>query len=190
MMFKKNRFAAGGRGKETAQALVLPVDAADGGKNYIFVIECILFGWVLLSLTACSTTPLPPVNLQQPGWTVREGQAVWKRDRTAPEIAGEVLVASDKNGQEFVQFTKTPFPMIIAQSASNHWQVEIPMQNKRYSGPGSPPARLIWLYLPRLLSGQPPPKNWSWNALADDRWQLENHRTGESISGYLSPPAR
>lgn len=147
--------------------------------HYIFV--------SLLCLTACRTTPLPSVNLQDPGWMVREGQAVWKRNKDAPEIAGEVLLATRADGRTFVQFTKTPFPMIMAQSTTNRWQVEIPMQNKRFSGPGSPPKRLIWLYLPRLLSGGSPPKGWSWNVSPENGWRLENARSGELLQGYFSP---
>jgi hypothetical protein len=138
----------------------------------------------------CRMTPLTPVNLQEGGWTVREGQAVWKRTKDAPEIAGDVLVATRGDGKSFVQFTKTPFPMIIAQTTTNRWQVEIPMQNKRYSGPGAPPKRLIWAYLPGLLAGESPPKGWSWNRLPENGWRLENSRTGEMLQGYLSPPGK
>jgi hypothetical protein len=149
------------------------------------------FACVLVFLaTGCRLTPMAPVNLQEGAWKVREGQAVWKRNKDAPEIAGDVLVATRRDGSTFVQFTKTPFPMIIAQTTTNRWQIEIPMQNKRYSGPGSPPKRLIWAYLPRLLAGEPPLKGWSWNILPDDGWRLENFRTGEKLQGYLSPPAK
>ena len=97
------------------------------------------------------------------------------------EIAGEVLVANRADGAGFVQFTKTPFPMIIAQTTTNHWQIEIPVQNRRFSGPGSPPKRLIWAYLPGLLAGRPAPKGWSWTVKPDDAWRLENRRTGEKV---------
>jgi hypothetical protein len=133
---------------------------------------------------------MAPVNLQQPGWRVREGQVVWKRNETAPEIAGDVLVATRADGRSFVQFTKTPFPMIIAQTTTNRWQIDIPMENKRYSGPGSPPKRLIWAYLPRLLAGDAPPKGWSWTRLPDNGLQLNNSQTGEMLQGYFSPAAK
>src|SRR6185503_6749264 len=43
-----------------------------------------------LLLTSCRTTlTLPPVNLSEPGWTLRQGQALWRSKRDAPEIAGE-----------------------------------------------------------------------------------------------------
>ncbi len=139
-----------------------------------------------LPLAACRTAPpLGPVNLKDPGWTIRQGQAVWKRKRDAPEIAGELLVATRKDGRALVQFTKNPFPLIIAQSAQDAWEVRVPMQNRFYSGHGKPPSRLIWLYLPRMLSGTPPPKGWSWRSDSNG-WKLENGRTGESLEGYFS----
>ena len=142
-----------------------------------------------LSLCAagCRLLPtLPPANLSEPGWHIREGQAVWRMKRDAPEIAGEVLLAINADGRAFVQFTKTPFPFLIGQSTTNRWQVELPTQNRRYSGPGKPPTRLIWLYLPRMLAGNPPPKNWSWQQLEASRWRLENAKTGELIEGYFA----
>ncbi|HVV71537.1 MAG TPA: hypothetical protein VHI52_08570, partial [Verrucomicrobiae bacterium] len=63
--------------------------------------------------------------------------------------------------------------------------VEFPPQNKHYAGRGAPPKRLIWLYLPRVLSGQPPPKNWVWQQ-DNTRWHLENRANGESIEGYFN----
>jgi len=128
---------------------------------------------------------MPPVNLQEPGWTVREGQAVWRTSRKAPEIAGEVLLASRDDGRALVQFTKTPFPLVMAQVTTNTWQIQLPIQNKRYSGRGRPPTRLIWLHLPRLISGAPPPPGWSWRRLENNRWLLEINRTGETLECYF-----
>jgi hypothetical protein len=107
--------------------------------------------------------------------------------RDAPEIAGEVLLAHRADGRAFIQFTKTPFPFLIAQSTTNRWQLELPTQNRRYSGPGKPPKRLIWLYLPNVLSGAVPPKGWSWQNLEGGPWRLENEKTGEMLEGYLAP---
>ncbi|HTL17613.1 MAG TPA: hypothetical protein VL793_10265 [Patescibacteria group bacterium] len=130
--------------------------------------------------------PLPRVNLQEPGWTVSQGQAVWKLPMKGDhDIAGEVLVASGPNEQTFVQFSKTPFPVLTGQTLSNRWQFELPPQNKRYSGPGRPPKRLIWLYLPRALAGKPIPPQWRWTN-SSGNWQLENPKTGESIAGFFT----
>src|SRR5258706_8431052 len=117
------------------------------------------FVLVLVFVAGCRIGPrLAPVNLQEPGWTVRTGQAVWTRARGKPDVAGEILVATRPDGRAFVQFSKSPFPLIIAQSTPQGWQAEIPMDNKRYAGHGQPPRRLLLLYVPRALAGQPLPK--------------------------------
>ena len=129
--------------------------------------------------------PLPKVNLSEPGWTVRQGQAVWHPGRGAQEIAGELLVAARRDGPAFVQFTKTPFPLVEAQTTVNRWTVEFPPQDKRYSGRGAPPARLLWFELARVLAGLPLPKNWVWKN-SETGWRLENSSTGEFLQGYFT----
>jgi hypothetical protein len=142
---------------------------------------------LLLLAPSCATVPrLPAADLNQPGWTVHEGQAVWTSKRGASEMAGEILVATRPDNTAFVQFTKTPFPFVIARATTNSWQIEVPAQNRRYSGPGQPPQRVIWLQLPRVLSGEPPPKGWSWRRLENNRWLLQNRSSGESLEGYLT----
>src|SRR5262245_50771507 len=113
--------------------------------------------------TGCRTLPLlPPADLSESGWTVRQGQAVWKSGRDKPEIAGELLLATRSNGDEFVQFTKTPFPLAISREATNHWEVNLPTENKHYSGLGTPPKRVIWFWLAEGLAGKLPPDKWLW----------------------------
>jgi len=147
----------------------------------------LLLSAMLLSFSGCQTVPpLPAINLQEPGWSVREGQAVWRLKRGAREIAGEVLLATRLDGRVFIQFTKNPFPIVIAQSTATCWEIQIPIQKKRYSGRGQPPARLPWLYLPRMLAGEPPPKNWTWQKLENNGWRFENLVTGESLEGFFS----
>src|SRR4051812_19452341 len=88
---------------------------------------------LLLALPACRTAPTPKANLSEPGWTVRQGQAVWREKKDASGIAGELLLAT-RPGRTFLQFTKTPFPFVIAQTGTNSWQMESPAENRRYSG--------------------------------------------------------
>jgi hypothetical protein len=128
--------------------------------------------------------PLEPANLQEPGWSVREGQAVWRLAHGRSEIAGDVVVATSRGGRGFVQFTKPGFPLVIAQSTTNRWEVEFPAQNRRYAGRGAPPKRVIWLYLLRVLEGQKPPEHWVWREDSQG-WRLENGETGESLEGYF-----
>jgi hypothetical protein len=126
------------------------------------------------------------VNLQETGWTVHDGQAVWRMKGGGREIAGEILLATRPDGREFVQFSKNPFPLAVAQATAHSWEVQLPTENKRYSGHGRPPARLIFLYLPRVLAGQPPPRGWTWQRLPENGWRLENRASGEMLEGYFS----
>lgn len=128
--------------------------------------------------------PLPPADLNEPGWEIRTGQAVWRLPHGETELAGDLLIATCSNHRAFLQFTKSPFPLLVAQENASRWEVALPSQNKRYAGKGAPPKRLIWLYLPRILQGAPAPKGWTWHLDADG-WQLENAETGESLEGFF-----
>lgn len=147
--------------------------------------------WVLLlpiCLSGCRTpVSLPPVNLKQPGWTVRNGQAIWHRQRGGEGVAGEILVATRADGRALVQFSKNPFPLVVAQCTTNAWTVEFPPQDKHYSGHGKPPERIIFLQLPRVLAGLPPPKSWSWQPLKGGGMRLKNQASGEALDVFLEP---
>jgi hypothetical protein len=144
---------------------------------------------VFLLLTGCQTAPrLPRVDLAQPGWTTRQGQAVWRERTGEPEIAGELLVATRADGACLVEFTKTPLPMIVLQTTTNAWQFQYVPANRTYSGRGAPPTRVaVWLHLARCLAGSPPPKLWQWNVQTKNSWRLANPYSGEFLEGYLAP---
>src|SRR6266850_1177041 len=127
-------------------------------KNYTAKLKLLpVFLLGLGGLTACRTAPpLPPLNLTEAGWNTRQGQAVWRSKKDAPEISGELILATHSDGRNFVQFTKTPLPFVVAQSTANTWQVLFVPNNRTYSGPGQPPVRLVWLQLPRCLLGTAP----------------------------------
>ena len=142
---------------------------------------------LLATTNGCLTfsRPLPPVSLTEPGWIVHQGQAVWRLPGGKHDIAGDVLVAIGPERKSFVQFSKSPFPLVIGQTTSNRWQVEFPPQNKHYSGPGFPPKRLIWLYLPSALEGKTVPHGWAWTN-SESNWRLENRATGERLDGFFA----
>jgi len=147
------------------------------------LIAALLLAW----LAGCAVgPPLPPVNLSA-GWSVQEGQAVWRRYRQAPELAGELLLATHPEGSTLVQFTKTPLPFINAQTNPDRWQLEFIPQKRTVRGLGVPPARFIWLHVARSLMGVTPPKPLRFEPDSDHAWRLENERTGEFIAGYLRP---
>lgn len=143
---------------------------------------------LVVGLFACRTAPpLPQVNLAEPGWQTHQGQAVWQPNRRAPEIAGELLVATRNNGEAFVQFTKNPFPFVVARTTTNSWQIEFTAANKTYSGHGQPPVRLIWLQLGHYIKGEPLAANYRATKIDAQRWRIENKSSGEVLEGYFNP---
>ena len=147
--------------------------------------------WGLLAallLAGCRTCPaLSPVDLTAPGWKLRQGQAVWRSKPEAPEIAGELLLATHSDGRAFLQFTKTPIPFVVVQTASNAWQIEFVADNRTYSGHGTGPGRIGWLQVARSFTGATPKPPWHWEDRPGNGWRLENQRGGETIEGYLTP---
>lgn len=149
--------------------------------------------WALLALVAidlvgCRTpAPLPPLNLAEPGWRVRQGQAVWRARPQRPALAGELLVAWNSDGRGFAQFTKTPFTLLNARLSPTQWQIEFPPERRSYHGDGLPPHQFAWLHLPHALAGGPLPPQLEMVQKGDGGWRLVNRRTGEQIEGYLSP---
>jgi hypothetical protein len=143
------------------------------------------FCLALFLSTGCRTgPPLPPANLKEPGWTIRQGQAVWHTAK-GQEFAGDVLVGTKGPDRSVVQFTKTPFTLVMAQISDNKWQVEFPPQNRHYSGHGKGPTRVIWFYLPRALSSESLPEKFKWHQ-DEQSWRLENTGNGEFLEGYFT----
>jgi hypothetical protein len=132
-----------------------------------------------------SARPLPPADLDAQGWEIKQGQAVWRPDRHKPELAGELLLGIRPNGDSFVQFTKTPFPLVTAKKTSISWEASFGPEGLRFSGNGPAPARIIWLRLDDILfRGAPPPRRWSLQ-LSGENWRLEHSSTGEILEGYF-----
>lgn len=137
-------------------------------------------------LAGCATAPLPSPDARGAGWQTREGQALWHPRGAAPQIAGELLLISHKNGDFVLQFDKTPLTIVAAQRTGSRWQVEFPTRQRRYGGSGTGVPRWLWVVLPEALRGQPLPKGVTFKR-DDGSWRLANERTGESIKGFLAP---
>ena len=127
------------------------------------------------------------MNLSEPDWKLREGQAVWRSSSDAAEIAGEILVASHPDGRAWIQFVKTPLPLIAAQITSRKWQIEFIPEKRIVTGGDQPPSCFIWLHLLRVLQGVPPPEPLQFHKQGDGSWRLQNKTSGEVLNGYLNP---
>jgi hypothetical protein len=152
-----------------------------------FVIRHSSFIILALLLCSCRTTPdLPPVNLSEPGWTQRQGQAVWRRERDKPEFAGELLLAT-RGDRVMLQLTKNPLPFVNVQSRGTQWELKYIQQRRFHHGHGVPDADQIWVHLARALNGTQPPAPLVFQLTAQHGFKLENPKTGETVSGFLSP---
>ncbi len=148
-----------------------------------------IFSAVLLILCAgCRTSPpLLPADFSAPGWRVQQGQAVWRPPENRPEITGDLLLATNVNGNFFLQFSKTPFPLATARVSDGRWQIEFGVDKFSWHGDGNPPHRSVWFELPRALLDANIGGKWRFARVETNSWRLENPRTGESLEGEFFP---
>ncbi len=139
-------------------------------------------------LTACrSPRPFPPINTSLPGWKLQQGQAVWRPSKTAPEIAGEIVVATHPDGRGLVQFEKVPLPLLVARTEPDQWQIQYVLQQRIRTGRGQPPVRHLWLHAVAALRGFALPPPLRAEVSPDGCWHLANPRTGERLIIDLGP---
>jgi hypothetical protein len=124
---------------------------------------------------------MPRVDLADASWTVWSGQALWRPGADRQPLAGDVLLARHANGDVLVNFSKSPLSIFTAQTAGAAWRIDFIEEGRSYSGRGRPPGRFVWLYLPDILAGAPPPRSWAVESEGGDEWQLARARTGETI---------
>lgn len=145
-----------------------------------------LFALGFLFCISCRTaTSLPPADFSAPGWKLCQGQAVWKPSKSRPELAGDLLLAVNTNGNDVVQFSKPPFALASAQVANGRWQIEFGAGQHSWRGRGTPPARFVWFQLVRILAETPADAPWKFTRRPDRSWRLENSVTGEFLEGQF-----
>jgi hypothetical protein len=149
------------------------------------------FRWVwmaLLAMSGCVTAPDKTLfAVSGSGWTVQQGQAIWRPGSRHPELAGEIVLAQNPDGRSSLQFTKTLLPVALAQTTGTNWLIQFPPQRLGFRGRGQPPQRFLWLHLAAALAGKTLPDNLHFTRPPDGGWRLENRRTGEFVEGFLSP---
>jgi hypothetical protein len=139
---------------------------------------------LLWGCAGCATPDLPPIQLSDPGWEVRKGQAVWQAERHGTGIAGDLILAVHPDQRGLAQFTKAPFPLAQARIEAERWELTLPQRKRAFSGTLPPPEHVVWFALIAAFTDEPLPFNWSLHLPAPERWRLENHRTGEFLEGY------
>jgi hypothetical protein len=148
----------------------------------------IYFALLLILGAGCHTAnPLPSADFSATGWRVLQGQAIWKPLSTRPELAGDLLLATNANGNFFIQFSKIPFPLATAQVSGSQWQIEFGADKYSWHGRGTPPGRFAWFQLPRALLNANAGGNWKFAHPTSHSWRLENPHTGETLEGEFFP---
>lgn len=141
---------------------------------------------IVFAVAGCRTIPpMPAANLSQPGWKLRQGQAIWKTSADAPEIAGELLFAENSDGRTVLQFSKNPIPFVNVQTSNELWQIEFVPQKRNFSGRGEPTRRLVWVHLARAFQGGKTMRAFQFTPGTGGDFTFENRSTGELISGFL-----
>jgi hypothetical protein len=144
----------------------------------------------LALLAGCRSTPWPgPANFNEPGWTLRQGEAVWQRDEKQPGVAGELLVAMHLDGRSVIEFSKAPLPLVTARRTTNFWRIEFMGGRRARAGRGLPSPRFLWLHLPDAIAGRRS-DDWQFEARPEGRWQFLGVGTTERIEGILDVTAR
>ena len=148
-----------------------------------------MFLLVLLgSAAGCRSLPrVPARDFSAAGWTVRQGQAIWKPSKSRPELIGEILLATNQDQYFFIQFTKTPFPFVTAQKTGDQWEIEFGSGRRHMGGVGKPSSRFAWFQLPAALEGRAIDDGWSFARPSENSWSLHNRYTGESMEGTFFP---
>ena len=80
---------------------------------------------------------------------MQQGQALWRPKQGYPEIAGDLVMATDDTGRCLILFDKTPMSMVSVQTTSTNWLVRFPQADMMFTGHGQKPARLAWTCPPR-----------------------------------------
>ncbi len=118
---------------------------------------------------------------------MQQGQAVWKPSAGRPEVTGDLLLATNVNGNFYIQYSKIPFPLAMAQVSSEQWQIQFGADRYSWHGRGTPPDRFGWFQLPGALRSAKTGGNWRFTRVETNSWRLENSRTGETLEGEFFP---
>ncbi len=145
-------------------------------------LRLLLSSLLVIILSSCTTRVLlPEVDLSSPGWTIWNGQALWKAEADRPAIAGEILLARNINGDVLISFAKPPVPIFTAQASGKRWKIDFIHTQRTHSGTGGPPSRFVWFQIPSLLQDATVPNGWQVLAVDDPIWELRNPDSGEHI---------
>ena len=142
-------------------------------------------------LMGCVAAPvLPPLDLEEPGWTQWTGQLSWQRGDGRDPLAGELFVARRADGERLVTVSKAALPLLSARAGAGGWRVDTVDVDRAYGGRGRPPGRVVWFALPGVLadgaaSGNGDAAGWTVRWPAADEVLLTRQGSDERIRVVL-----
>lgn len=145
-------------------------------------------GGAIVAVVACLTTGcvaprLAPADLTEPGWRVQEVPAVWCPKRGAPELTGELLLASHPDGRRLVQFSKQSLPLVTAQMDARSWCISSSVRSGRWGGALPPTDRVPWFLFTELPPARVASPRWNLSVAPDGTWRLVSLAKGEFVEG-------
>ena len=142
---------------------------------------------ILTFCISCRSVNPPPIDFSAPGWRTLSGQAIWTPTRGRTELAGDLLLATNVNGDYLMQLAKTPFPLVTAENVNGRWLIEFGDHKHSWQGQGKPPSRFAWFQLPGALLDGKTASSWRFEKGDMSSWRLENRQTGETLEGGFFP---
>ncbi|HXE43114.1 MAG TPA: hypothetical protein VN516_08825, partial [Candidatus Baltobacteraceae bacterium] len=103
------------------------------------------------------------------------------------EMAGDLILATNANGNFFIQFSKTPFTLATAEVQDNQWEIKFGADKYALRGGGTPPVDILWFQLPPALLGNDLTDDWKLERSSGNLWRLKNSQTGETLAGQFFP---
>jgi hypothetical protein len=136
-------------------------------------------------VTGCRTSsPFPPLDLSQPGWTQRQYQVLWQANPQANEMVCDVLEARHSAGKSFLQVSKTPLILATVQAEGQKWWVEYGPRPRSASGTKPPDASHLWVLVALQKADA---ANLKIEVLPNHSMRWTDLKTGERIEGVPKP---
>ncbi len=152
--------------------------------RWILLLFVALLGW---GLAGCATTrqmELPEPNMDTPGWEIRRGQAVWRPKTKKPEVAGDFFSGINRRlDSSFAEFNKATIPVLETRTIGGSWELGYKVRDYKRTGSGGLNPKVIWLHVPYILAGNPPPEGWEIER-TEDRIVLTQDKSGERLELY------
>lgn len=143
---------------------------------------------VFMLSAGCRTPQIPtPLNLEDPGWNVQRGQAIWHQRDVGSDLVVEVIFAKQDEGPFFLQVNKETLILSVVHGNLQDWEINMPMERRQLKGSGPLPAHHLWGQLASVLAGRGAAGDWTWNEMEGGGMVLDQGASGDRVEVFLEP---